>query len=112
MINVALVLFAVAAVLGITLLVKRIKLQGLPMALVIPHGLFAASGLLLLLLSVVNEGVVFAKLPLVLFVFVALGGFTLLTLHLKGKFLPVPLVLVHGSLAVVAFLILLLRSMA
>ena len=46
-----------------------------------------------------------AALPL--FVVAAIGGFTLLSFHLRKRSLPIPLMLVHGGVAVVAFLVLL-----
>lgn len=101
----ALALFAVAAVIGI--IMANIHFGGknppLPMALL--HGLFAASGLGVLILALLQGGDV-QLVSLVLFVVAALGGFLLFSFHLRQKRLPSPVVIIHAAVAVIAFLIL------
>lgn len=107
----ALALFGIAALGGITLAALRLTNRPLPMPLALAHGLLAACGLAALALAVVNGGAPGgARTALLIFLVAALGGFTLFALHLKKRALPVPLVLVHGVVAVVAFVILALAA--
>jgi len=107
--TVAAVLFAVAALGGVVMAAMRFGGRELPpMALAIVHGLFAASGLVALLLFVVNSNAsTLAIVSLVGFVVAALGGFSLFAHHLRGKALPLNYVVIHGVGAVVSFAILL-----
>lgn len=105
----ALVLFAIAAVGGITMAVLQFRGRTAPpVAIAVLHGLFAASALVVLLLAVINIGAGGATgIALGLFVLAALGGFALLSFHLRGKALPGGLIVGHGVLAVAGFLVLL-----
>src|SRR6185437_13454105 len=98
MLAIAAILFAVAAIGGVTMLALHLRKDNLPLPLALVHGAFAAAGLVVLVLAVIS---------VVLFVVAALGGFFLFALYLRGSKLPTPLILVHGGVAVVAFLILL-----
>lgn len=107
MLTLALILFAIAALGGATMAVIHFRGNNPPLPLAALHGLLAASALVLLLLAVL-QGVPEASVPsLVLFVIAALGGFFLLSIHLRKQRLPSPVVLIHGGVAVLAFLILL-----
>jgi hypothetical protein len=108
MLTIALVVFGVAAIGGATLAYMRIVKKDVSMPLAIVHGIAAASGLVLLILGVMQMGGPGNKASLVIFLVAALGGFTLFSFHLRSRPLPVPLVLIHGGAAVVAFLVLLL----
>jgi hypothetical protein len=108
MLTIALVVFGLAAVVGATLAYMRIVKKDVSMPLAIVHGIAAASGLVLLILGVVQMGSPGSKASLVIFLLAALGGFTLFSFHLRSRPLPVPLVYIHGGAAVTAFLILLL----
>ena len=106
--NIALVLFAVAAVGGVVLAVLRFKGRPYPpMGLALVHGAVAAAGLVALILAAQDQGASSAKRALVLFLVAALGGFGLFFHHLRKVALPIWLVVVHAVVAVVAFLILL-----
>lgn len=106
----ALIVFAVAAVFGATLAYMRIVKKDVSMPLALVHGLFAATGLVLLILGISQMGGGLTA-ALVLFILAALGGFTLFSFHLRSRPLPVPLVLVHGAAAITAFVILLVATM-
>jgi len=105
----ALVLFGIAAVGGLVMVTMILKgAPRPPLGLALVHGAFAAAGLVALILVVTGEGAPsMAKTALIIFLVAALGGFYLISQHLSGKPLPVPVVLVHAAVAVVAFLILL-----
>jgi hypothetical protein len=101
----AILLFALAALAGVTM--AAMVFRGTPAprpALAVLHGTCAAAGLLVLLWAVMRAGAGGpTAVALGLFVIAALGGFTLLSFHLRGRALPRGLVAGHGLLAVVAF---------
>src|SRR5262245_10415350 len=105
MFKIAILLFAVAAVAGLTMAIAHFRGQTPPKpAIALLHGLFAASGLVVLLLGLIRLGA--GGVPayaLGLFLIAALGGFTLLSFHLRGRPLPNGLVVGHALLAVAGF---------
>jgi hypothetical protein len=105
----AAVLFAIAALGGIALAGIRLSGRELPpMWLAIVHGIVAAAALVSLLAAVAGGGAsTTAKAAAAGFVLAALGGFVLFASHLRGRALPVPLVVVHGLVAVLSYLALL-----
>ncbi len=112
MLNGAITLFALAAVGGLTLAYMRIVKKDVSLPIAIVHGILAATGLVLLILAVTKLGGTGLTTALVVFLIAALGGFTLLSYHLRMRPMPVPLVLVHGAVAVTAFVILLIAVFA
>jgi hypothetical protein len=109
MFTAAIILFAIAALGGITLAFMHFRGRTPPpLALAILHGLVAASGLVVLLLAVLKIGIGGAPtVALAFFLLAALGGFALLSFHLRGRALPNGLVAGHGLLAVTGFVVLL-----
>lgn len=114
MLMIAVGLFAIAALGGVTMAVMHFRGRTPPpVALALLHGVFAASGLVVLLLAVWPHFSGRAVWALGLFLLAALGGFTLaLGFHWRGRPLPAGLVVGHGLLAVLAFLILLAAAFA
>jgi hypothetical protein len=108
MMNIALALFALAAVAGLSMAVNHFRGRTPPApAVAALHGIFAASGLVTLLLAVLQAGATGgSRTALGLFLVAALGGFGLLSFHLRGRKLPNALVAGHALLAVAAFAIL------
>jgi hypothetical protein len=108
MYRLSILLFAVAALAGATMAVMHFRGKTPPRpALAAIHGLFAASGLVVLLLALLKVG--FGGTPGIafgLFALAALGGFALLSFHLRGRALPSGLVVGHGLLAVAGFVVL------
>jgi hypothetical protein len=109
--EIAAVLFALAALGGLTM--AGIRISGTPRPptwLALGHGLIAASGLLTLIYTAATQAVpTLAMIAIVVFVLAALGGATIFVLfHLKMKPLPIPLVLGHGAVAITGFVLLLL----
>jgi hypothetical protein len=112
MIDVPIVLFAIAAVGGLTLVIMKFSGKGLPWPLVIGHGLFAASGLIVLVINVFQNTQIFLmNLALALFLITAIGGFTVLSFHLRKKKQPNSLILIHGAAAVTSFVLLIIAVM-
>lgn len=107
--NLAAILFAVAAVIGIAIFFIRLNGRDFPpMWLALLHGAFAASGLVALAMAVFTSSApLWARISLGGFVVAAIGGFTLFSFHLRRRALPIPLIAIHGVVAVVAFAFLL-----
>ena len=104
----ALIIFGLAAAGGLLLAVMRVGNKPLPLPLALLHGALAATGLVLLAVSVFGGGAADgARLALGLFVVAALGGFLLFSFHLRKKQLPLGVMVIHAVVAVAAFLILL-----
>jgi hypothetical protein len=102
------VLFAIAAIGGLTLASMKFMGKALPIPLALVHGLFAAAGLVTLIVNVVEKRInTLMNISLVLFVIVAIGGFILFTLQLMKKNQPNLLIVVHGLGAVISFVLLL-----
>lgn len=104
---IALIFFAVAAMIGLWLAVMynkgKLSLKGAYL-----HGLFGAAGLICLAVAVVQGtasslGIV----ALVIFIITTFGGAVLFLNHLKKAQLPKPIIIVHSAAAVIAFLLLL-----
>jgi len=108
--NIAAILFAIAAITGLAIAFIRLSGRDLPpMGLALLHGLFAASGLVALAIVAVAPGAAqWARISLGIFVVAALGGFLLFSFHVRRRALPVPIIGIHGFIAVIAFVILLL----
>ncbi len=114
MFRISLVLFAIAALAGLTMAILHFRGQSPPKAvLAVLHGLFAASGLVVLLLALLKTGFSGkAGIAFGVLVVAALGGFVLLSSHVKQRALPSGLVVGHALLAVAGFVVLLLAEFA
>jgi len=108
--TIALVLFGLAALGGLTMAAMRLRgAERPPTGLALVHGAFAAAGLIALIVFVMgsaNPGA--ARTALLIFIIAAVGGFYLFAQHMTKKALPIPVVVIHGLVAVVAFIILLM----
>ncbi len=108
LLKIALIIFALAALSGLTLAMMHIRRRGAPISLALLHGLVAAMGLAVLVLAMVKAhlgGLV--AVSVMLFALAALGGIALFSIHLQARPLPVALIILHGLVAIVAFAVLL-----
>ena len=101
MLTVAIVLFLAAALGGLVMAARIFKGAMPPTLLAIGHGGLAATALVLALLVAIAPG----SAPLIRYgvaalVLAALGGFFLLSFHLRNKPHPKSVVVVHALLAV------------
>jgi hypothetical protein len=103
-------LFAVAALFGISLIIPVLGGKMPARGLVFAHGGIAAIALVMLLLRFFNQPGSVPKWSVIFFVVAALGGFILFAIDLRKKTVPKSLALVHASVAVIAFLILLFAA--
>ena len=100
-------LFALAAVLGLYMIARVLKGALPPWPAAIVHGIFAATGLLLLLYAAFLAGTPAPTTVLIaagLLVLAALGGFLLLSFHIRGQTLPKSVAVIHALAAVAGFL--------
>ncbi len=105
MYRLSILLFAIAAVAGLIMAVAHFRKATPPRAVLAAlHGVFAAAGLVVLLLALMKVGMHGAPaIALGLLVIAALGGFGLLSFHLRGRALPSGLLVGHALLAVAGF---------
>lgn len=101
-------LFALAAVLGLSILLKWLAKKDASRGVVYSHGLVAATALVLLVVYAIQHPTAFPTVSIVLFVLAALGGFYMFFNDLKKKNSPLSIAIVHGLLAVGGFVALLL----
>lgn len=108
MLTFSILAFAIAAVGGIFLASKVLSGQLAPWPVSIVHALLGATGLVTLIL-VILEGSGSWRLTaaLALLVIAALGGFYLASIHVKGNVAPRNIVFIHAGVAVAGFLTLL-----
>ena len=113
MLTYALIVFAIAAVGGLVLASSVLRGKLAPWAISVLHALLGASGLVLLILTVL-QGAAPARVSaaLGLLVVAALGGFYLASLHLRGTVALKAVVFVHAGVAVAGFLTLLSAVLA
>jgi len=111
---IAAILFAIAALGGVVMALIRFSGRDYPpVALAVVHGLFAAAGLIALLLTAFAPGVATSiRIALLLFMLAAIGGFSLVYFHAKRRPLPISYVVIHGLVAVLAFGILIVGIMS
>ena len=101
----AAILFALGAVGGLAMAVMSFQGKALPVPLAALHGLFGASGLVLLIIGVLaGLGGGTARIALGILIVAALGGFYLLSFHLKKARHPRAVIVVHALVAVTGFL--------
>ena len=113
MLTYAVLVFAIAAVGGLVLASSVLRGKMAPWAISIVHALLGATGLVLLIATVLQgaaPGRVTAALGLL--VVAALGGFYLASIHLRGQVAPKAVVFIHAGVAVAGFLTLLSALLA
>lgn len=98
----SLILFALAAVLGIIVALAILRRQTTSKAVVAAHGVAGAAGLVVLLIYALQQPQTLLSIAVGLLVVAAVGGFVLLANDLRGRPGPVPLVAIHAVAAVVA----------
>ena len=97
----ALGFFLLAVVLGIYLLSLVLRSKQISKRVAIIHGLFAAAGLILLVVYPFYHHPA-PILSMILFIFAALGGLTMMYKGMSGKPVPAWLACGHGTIALIA----------
>jgi hypothetical protein len=114
MLSSAVMVFSVAAVGGLILALHVLRDRFAPWLLSMLHALLGATGLVLVLLAVVgDEGSSSLLLgSLLTLVVAALGGFFLVSFHVRKRLPPKAVVVLHALLAIVGFGLLVTASFA
>jgi len=108
MLTYLIIVLAIAAVGGVVLAMKVFSGQLAPWPLSIVHALLGATGLVMLIMLILEgSGDNRLTAALGLLVVAALGGFYLASIHVKGNVAPKNVVIIHAGLAVAGFLTLL-----
>jgi hypothetical protein len=108
MLTYLIIVLAIAAVGGVVLAMKIFAGQLAPWSLSIVHALLGATGLVMLIMLILEgSGDNRLTAALGLLVVAALGGFYLASIHVKANVAPKNVVLIHAGLAVAGFLTLL-----
>lgn len=100
LLKIAIALFIIGAIFGLIVLTAILRDRPTPKPVVVFHGLFVATGLVLVLIAVLTgqwDKLLMASLGL--FVLAALGGFTLLFNDLSKKPIPKWLAIGHPLVA-------------
>ena len=110
MLKIPVILFAVAALGGLYMAVRIFQGQLAPWVVSVVHALLGASGLILVLVSVLqgSRGLVLASL--ITLGVAAIGGFYLASYHVRRDPAPKSVVVVHAVVAVTGFLLLLMAA--
>ena len=104
MLSLALIIFAVAALLGVYLLIHILNNKNTPKGVVIIHGSIAACGILLIIIySLRNQSPLASLLVLIL---AAIGGFYMFWLDITDRKLPKMLAVGHGVIALLGIALL------
>ncbi|MDB5228049.1 MAG: hypothetical protein JWN78_2242 [Bacteroidota bacterium] len=112
MIYAAIGLFALAALLGLTILIKWLSKSDASNAVKYAHGLAAATALVLLVIYSAKNQDHFPKISIILFVIAALGGFYMFIRDMSTKYRSIGIAAIHALLAVSGFVALLLFAFA
>ncbi len=101
MLYVSIILFLYTALSGLVMVVGLVRGAKPWMPLALVHGVLAATALVLALLVAISTGVAAIKYGVAVLLLTALGGFLLLSFHLRGKPHPWVVVMLHALPAVV-----------
>jgi hypothetical protein len=104
----ALVIFGLAALLGLTVAIQILKKRETSKGVAVTHGIFGAAGLVVLLVYALKNPQTLLTTAIVLLVIAALGGAIVFANDLRKKPGPVALVVIHALVAVAAVVIVLL----
>lgn len=105
MLLISILLFAIAAVLGIYLLTFILQGKNTPKGVAFTHGPLAATGLILLIVyAIFNRPSPMTSI--IIFILAALGGIMLMYRDITGKNLPKWMAIGHGVTAMIGFIFL------
>jgi hypothetical protein len=99
MIYTAIILFALSAILGLTILIRWLTKKDASRAVIYSHGIVAAIALVILVIYAVQHPSNFPRVSLLLFVIAALGGFYMFFNDLRKKASPMAVAFIHALLA-------------
>jgi predicted MFS family arabinose efflux permease len=103
MIYASLALFALAAVFGLTILIKWLTKKDASKTVIYSHGIIAAAALVLLVVYALQNPDNYPKISLIILIVSALFGFYMFFRDLMKKFSPMSVAFIHAILAVAGF---------
>ena len=107
MMYVSIAAFALAAIFGLTILLKWFGNSDAPRAVIYTHGILAATGLVLLLVAAIKDQAHAPMISIVLFTIAAVAGFYMFFRDIIKKKRTLFLAFIHGVVAVAGFITLL-----
>lgn len=111
MIFASIALFALSAVLGLTILIKWLTDKEASQQVIYSHGIVAVIALVLLLVYAAQHPDNFPLVSIILFAVAAVVGLYMFVLDLKKKPSPMFVAIAHALVAVTAFVLLLLFAL-
>jgi hypothetical protein len=108
MLYTSIALFALAAVLGLTMLIKWLKKEDAPRGVALIHGMLGATALVILIVYAVAHPEQSPRISIILFIIAALGGIYMFLRDVMKKTPIIPLAFLHALLAVSGFVTLLM----
>lgn len=112
LLKVAIALFILGAIFGLIVLTSILRNQSTPKPMVLFHGLFVATGLVLVLITFLSgHSDKLLGISLGLLLIAALGGFTLLFNDLSKKPIPKWLAVLHPILAASGLVVLIVYAL-
>lgn len=107
----ALIIFGLAAVLGLVVAIQILKKRETSKGVALAHGLFGAAGLVVLLLHTLKNPQTLLTAAIALLVVAALGGAIAFANDVRRKPGPVALIVIHALVAVTAVVLVLLVAL-
>jgi hypothetical protein len=106
----AIIFFSLAALGGLTMAYLRLRSSPIPLVLAMGHGTLALIGIIFLLIDLFRDTPGYHGWALLLFLLAAGGGLYMFNQHRRhgSNAIPVPIIFVHGPLALVGLVLLLL----
>jgi len=112
LIEVAIALFIIGAVFGLTILISILRGRPTPKPVVLFHGLFVTTGLILVLITyLTGQPYKLLGISLGLFIIATIGGFTLLFNDLVKKPIPKWLAILHPIVAASGLVVLVIYAL-
>src|SRR5262245_64226479 len=102
-------LFSLVAIIGLFLISYILSNKNTPKGLALVHGIFGACAIILLVIYCFISSPAPVE-SLVLFILAALGGFVMMYRDIIGKSLPKWLAILHGSIASIGFIFLIIYA--
>jgi drug/metabolite transporter superfamily protein YnfA len=112
MIYAAIILLAVSAILGLTILIKWLTNKNASSAVIYSHGIVAAAAIVILVVYAVQHPDNFPKISIALLALAAIGGFYMFIRDLNKKQSPMAVAFIHALLAVAGVVALLVFTFA
>jgi hypothetical protein len=111
--TIAVVIFGLAVLGGLTAAMLHLTRPTVPLWIALIHGMIAAAGLIVLFITAAVQHGFRSVLgaSLLLFLLAASVGSVLFSFHVRRQTLPRILILVHGALAISAYIVLLFAAL-